>query len=533
MIEENTASLSAPHGSAEKPVEGQQVSFNKPEELRAYILTYCKEFGWDSDLNHIDVSNMISLSGVFAGMPFQGDISQWNVSNVKDMSFMFAASTFNGDLSLWDVSHVEDMSSMFKQSSFDGDISQWKVEKLEHTTSMFKDSHFTGDLSPWYHYQDHLPKTLFMSGKEYENYQAMADVLSKISTKEADYSARYNQLTNPGSQERLSGEQLSKAYYASDLFKERVARSLGYHSIEAVMHSEHKETYLHIVKRGQSTIPNTVVYPVDEDGAQAYFDDDINTSIYAEDKEFLGINDMSHEFAHHLYNASTTDGINPGINAKPTKYIQKPEESYGKEDSPLNTINAQSSRNKRVALSYASQLGRIIQDFKELGIEEKKEFSETTKIASESSLKKFAIDQIKIHDDAGVERAADVQGFRTQMFIDGIWNQFDGSEVTLEQVKAYHKKYPNARIFNYWTEEEVVYYSNHIACNDVKPPHTPLNVLQANANNLLASLGNEPSRTASPLRSESLINPFHDLSQQVYEQLSHEEEEDRHLNMHV
>ena len=60
---------------------------------------------------------------------FNGDISQWNVSNVTSMSIMFACSRFNGDLSRWNMSKVESISEMFLGcASFCGDVSSWKLK---------------------------------------------------------------------------------------------------------------------------------------------------------------------------------------------------------------------------------------------------------------------------------------------------------------------------------------------------------------------------------------------------------------------
>jgi len=93
--------------------------------------------GFQCDLNHIDVSQVKSMSFLFCRSKFNGDISQWDVSNVRSMLNMFAYSEFDGDISQWDVSKVMSIRSMFEGSKFSKNLSDWKpYEAIE--IDMFK-----------------------------------------------------------------------------------------------------------------------------------------------------------------------------------------------------------------------------------------------------------------------------------------------------------------------------------------------------------------------------------------------------------
>ena len=129
-------------------------------ELIQIIRDYCKENGWNSDLNFINTSLITDMSFLFCGETkygyglgrFNGDISKWDVSHVKTMTGMFyGAEKFNQPLNNWDVSNVRDMSYMFRDSkSFNQPLNKWDVSNVENMVNMFSAAkNFNQPLNNW------------------------------------------------------------------------------------------------------------------------------------------------------------------------------------------------------------------------------------------------------------------------------------------------------------------------------------------------------------------------------------------------
>ena len=100
----------------------------------------------NADLNFLDVSEIIDMSGMFRQTDFNGQIENWDVSNVENMEFMFCDSEFNQPIGNWDTSCVENMEFMFCYSKFNQPIGNWNMFFVEEIGSMFIDSEFKSDI---------------------------------------------------------------------------------------------------------------------------------------------------------------------------------------------------------------------------------------------------------------------------------------------------------------------------------------------------------------------------------------------------
>ena len=77
------------------------------DTIRCIVKNEIKRLGDNTDLSHIDVSNVTNMAYLFLNSHFNGDIRDWDVSNVTDMTGMFINSKVDCDISRWNVSKVK------------------------------------------------------------------------------------------------------------------------------------------------------------------------------------------------------------------------------------------------------------------------------------------------------------------------------------------------------------------------------------------------------------------------------------------
>lgn len=274
--------------------------------------------------------------------------------------------------------------------------------------------------------------------------------------------------------------ELVRSYFLSDAFKLRAMRSLGYDSLDA-MTPEHRKVYDDMVSRGKELAVNFRIGFIDrdlrDDVHSACVDDNgVTTVLINPEDKGLGMSILAHELGHHLYNEKY---INPGIHSEEREYGGS-ERKYGTERSPLNTINETDVKERRARAVYEG----FFQHLSQFAAQD-----------DDMALKKYLDDyvkgdDIKLHDNAGMERAADVHGVRLLMMQEGIWNPFTGEPVTTKQIREFRKAHPDSRIFEYWNNKEAAYYLNNIAMSDkVKPDGVRLDCGVDGQYHLVASVG--------------------------------------------
>lgn len=130
-------------------VSKQKIKAHDRDELVSIIEKEIDSYGYDVDLNHIDVSEITDFYGVFGNSKFVGDISKWDVSKGENFSKMFFNSEFNSNILSWDVSSGKYFDDMFANSKFNKDIGIWDMSNAVSTYGMFSFSKFDQDINMW------------------------------------------------------------------------------------------------------------------------------------------------------------------------------------------------------------------------------------------------------------------------------------------------------------------------------------------------------------------------------------------------
>ena len=132
-----------------KPAARPVIVVSSNYDLHETVRSEIDKYGWDADLNHINVSRVTDFSKIFENLEFTGDISKWDVSSGEVFTDMFANSAFNSNIGEWDMSRAVYLSGMFRGSSFNRDIGLWNTGNVRYMNDMFACSVFDRDISAW------------------------------------------------------------------------------------------------------------------------------------------------------------------------------------------------------------------------------------------------------------------------------------------------------------------------------------------------------------------------------------------------
>lgn len=117
-----------------------------------------------------ELSQVRSLSGMFAGSGFNQDLHAWDVRNIRDMSHMFEDNlVFNQDLSSWNVAEVRTMEAMFHGAkAFNGELGSWNVDLLENSGRMFEGAtSFNQDVTQWATFSLYISDRMFKGASSF------------------------------------------------------------------------------------------------------------------------------------------------------------------------------------------------------------------------------------------------------------------------------------------------------------------------------------------------------------------------------
>jgi hypothetical protein len=128
----------------------QTKHFTTPFELRDYIQSLENGTGEEFDLEHVDISKLNTLAGVFINTNKRYDVSSWNVSHIQRFDGCFMRSHFNEPLSSWDVSSAVSLKNMFAYNqAFNQPLDNWDISHCKDLSSTFCFSAFNQPLDAW------------------------------------------------------------------------------------------------------------------------------------------------------------------------------------------------------------------------------------------------------------------------------------------------------------------------------------------------------------------------------------------------
>ena len=133
--------------------------------------------GGSSSISGWNVSNVVSMFGMFNGTLFNQDIGNWNVSNVTTFGGMFLISSFNNggspSISGWTINTTTNVSMfwMFRAAtSFNQPIGSWNVSKVTNMESLFHTAtSFNQNIGSW-NVSGVTTFTNFMADKTFSDY---------------------------------------------------------------------------------------------------------------------------------------------------------------------------------------------------------------------------------------------------------------------------------------------------------------------------------------------------------------------------
>lgn len=271
---------------------------------------------------------------------------------------------------------------------------------------------------------------------------------------------------------------LGLAYFRSPAFEDREAQSLGYVSGASEMTEEDAETYNAVIQRGRFAY-NDITFEVIDDIKKSHTGIDLSdtdrTAVripdgyehYVNQTKALGV--TNHEIAHHIYNSTAPDAVNPGIYHQGEGESLEPSNSYGKPGSPYDRINESNPDRMEVVKWYTNMELMYIKGLHENGVISKYDYDKYVERISAKTPEQLAertyVDARLQHDNTGYERAADVHAARMIMLHEGIWNPFSNEPLKPEHVEQFRQRHPDSRIFEYWNTREATYFLNTIAQN--------------------------------------------------------------------